>query len=294
MYKIVAVDLDGTLLNSAGEVSDYTKGVIQKAINRGTDVILASGRPINSVESIAYEIGSKNYLISGNGAVVYDISKKEIIYDRFLNKEQVLRIVKICEENSIYCNVYTELEVIAKSLNYNVLFYHKENAKKAEGKRTNINIVSNMYQYIEELPNDKFLKVTVCDDNRMIFNSIVKKLKMMNDIDVLDVSHMSRKIIKDGTNEVPIEYFYTEITNQNVNKWTAIQFLINKLHIAREDVICIGDNVNDKEMIENAGLGVVMGNGSPAMKEIADVVVGDNNSEGVAEVIKRFVLEDYT
>ena len=105
---------------------------------------------------------------------------------------------------------------------------------------------------------------------------------------------MSRKIIKDGTNEVPIEYFYTEITNQNVNKWTAIQFLINKLHIAREDVIGIGDNVNDKEMIENAGLGVVMGNGSPAMKEIADVVVGDNNSEGVAEVIKRFVLEDYT
>ena len=150
MYKIVTVDLDGTLLNSAGEVSDYTKDIIQKSINRGTDVILASGRPINSVESIAYEIGSKNYLISGNGAIVYDIAKKEVIYDRFLNKEQVLNIVRICEENSIYCNVYTEMEVIAKSLNYNVLFYYKENARKAEGKRTNINIVPNMYKYIEE------------------------------------------------------------------------------------------------------------------------------------------------
>lgn len=293
MYKIVTVDLDGTLLNSAGEVSDYTKDIIQKSINRGTDVILASGRPINSVESIAYEIGSKNYLISGNGAIVYDIAKKEVIYDRFLNKEQVLNIVRICEENSIYCNVYTEMEVIAKSLNYNVLFYYKENARKAEGKRTNINIVPNMYKYIEELSQERFLKVTVCDDNRMIFNSIIRKLKLINDIDVLDVSHMSRKVIKDGTSQIPIEYYYTEITNKNVNKWTAIEFLLNKLHIQREDVIGIGDNVNDKEMIENAGLGVAMGNSSPEMKAIADVVVSDNNSEGVAEVIRKFVLEDY-
>lgn len=293
MYKIVTVDLDGTLLNSAGEVSDYTKDIIQKSINRGTDVILASGRPINSVESIAYEIGSKNYLISGNGAIVYDIAKKEVIYDRFLNKEQVLNIVRICEENSIYCNVYTEMEVIAKSLNYNVLFYYKENARKAEGKRTNINIVPNMYKYIEELSQERFLKVTVCDDNRMIFNSIIRKLKLINDIDVLDVSHMSRKVIKDGTSQIPIEYYYTEITNKNVNKWTAIEFLLNKLHIQREAVIGIGDNVNDKEMIENAGLGVAMGNSSPEMKAIADVVVSDNNSEGVAEVIRKFVLEDY-
>ena len=293
MYKIVTVDLDGTLLNSAGEVSDYTKDIIQKSINRGTDVILASGRPINSVESIAYEIGSKNYLISGNGAIVYDIAKKEVIYDRFLNKEQVLNIVKICEENSIYCNVYTEMEVIAKSLNYNVLFYYKENARKEEGKRTNINIVPNMYKYIEELSEERFLKVTVCDDNRMIFNSIIRKLKLINDIDILDVSHMSRKVIKDGTSQIPIEYYYTEITNHNVNKWTAIEFLLNKLHITKEDVIGIGDNVNDKEMIENAGLGVAMGNSSPEMKAIADVVVSDNNSEGVAEVIKKFVLEDY-
>ena len=286
MYKIVTVDLDGTLLNSAGEVSDYTKDIIQKSINRGTDVILASGRPINSVESIAYEIGSKNYLISGNGAIVYDIAKKEVIYDRFLNKEQVLNIVRICE-------VYTEMEVIAKSLNYNVLFYYKENARKAEGKRTNINIVPNMYKYIEELSQERFLKVTVCDDNRMIFNSIIRKLKLINDIDVLDVSHMSRKVIKDGTSQIPIEYYYTEITNKNVNKWTAIEFLLNKLHIQKEDVIGIGDNVNDKEMIENAGLGVAMGNSSPEMKAIADVVVSDNNSEGVAEVIRKFVLEDY-
>ena len=110
--------------------------------------------------------------------MVYDIQSKKVVYDKFLSKEQVLKIVDICEENSIYCNVYTENEVIAKSLNYNVLFYHKENFKKSEGKRTNINIVANMRNYIENLDDDEnFLKMTICDPNKMIFNRNYKKIK---------------------------------------------------------------------------------------------------------------------
>ena len=82
---------------------------------------------------------------------------------------------------------------------------------------------------------------------KSVFNSILKKINKVKDVEVLDVSHMSRKVIKDGTSQIPIEYYYTEITNKNVNKWTAIEFLLNKLHIQKEDVIGIGDNVNDKE-----------------------------------------------
>lgn len=291
MYKIVAIDLDGTLLNSFGEITPKTKEVLKMAINRGVQVVLASGRPISAIENIANEIGSKEYLISGNGALVYDIQKSEVVYDKFLAKDQVLKIVDICEENSIYCNVYTETEVIAKSLNYNVLFYHKENAKKVEGKRTNINIVSNMRKYIEELSDEsRFLKMTVCDPSRMIFNGIIRKLRNIDTIDVLDVSHMSRKTIKDGTDNVQIEYYYTEITNKNVNKWSAIEYLLELQNISSEEVMAIGDNVNDKEMIENAGLGVVMGNSSPQMKEIADVVVSDNNSDGIVEAIEKYIL----
>jgi len=291
MYKIVAIDLDGTLLNSFGEITPNTKEVLKKAINKGVQVVLASGRPISAIENIASEIGSNEYLISGNGALVYDIKEKQIVYDKFLSKEQVLEIVDICEENSIYCNVYTEQEVIAKSLNYNVLFYHKENAKKPEGKRTNINIVTSLRKYIEDLDdNARFLKVTVCDPNRLIFNGIIRKLRNIETIDVLDVSHMSRKTIKDGTDDVQIEYFYTEITNKNVNKWTAIEYLLTKENVNPEEVMAIGDNVNDKEMIENAGLGVVMGNSSPQMKEIADIVVSDNNSDGIVEAVEKFIL----
>ena len=95
MYKLVAIDLDGTLLNSSGEVSNNTKNAIKQAIDNGIEVVLASGRTIESFENFALELGAKNYLISGNGSAVYDIQNKEIIYSNFLSKEQVLKIAKV-------------------------------------------------------------------------------------------------------------------------------------------------------------------------------------------------------
>ena len=101
---------------------------------------------------------------------------------------------------------------------------------------------------------------------------------------------MSRKIIKSGTEEYNIKYYYSEISSQNVNKWSAIQFLINKLGIKEENVIAIGDNMNDISMIKNAGLGVAMENSAPVVKEIADIVTKNNNENGVGEVIKNYIL----
>lgn len=290
MYKLVAIDLDGTLLNSLGEVTENTKEALLEAKRQGVEIVLASGRPISSTRSLAVELGVDNYIISGNGAVVYDIKNEETIYDKFLSKEQVLEVARICEENSIFYNVYTEEEVITKSLSYNVLFYHKENIKKIEEKRTHINVVQDVRKYIEESGKDKFLKITVCDESRTIFNGIIRKLKEIGNLDILNVEHMSRKKIKIGTEEVAIEYHYTEITNENVNKWTAIEYLINKLNIDKKDVVAIGDNINDREMIENSGLGIVMGNSNPLMKEIGNVIVSDNNSEGVFEAFTKYIL----
>lgn len=278
MFKLVAIDLDGTLLNSYGEVSDKNTKMIKKATEQGVEVVLASGRTISSVKNLANELGADKYIISGNGAVVYDIREKKIIYNKFLTKKQVLEIAEICESNSIFYNVYSEQEIITKSLNYNVLFYHKENAKKNEEKRTNINIVSDIKKYIENSDFEKYLKITICEENKVVFNSIIRKIKQIQGLDILDTAYMSRKKIKNGTNNVSISYFYTEITNENVNKWSAIEFLIEHLGIKPEEVMAIGDNINDREMIENAGLGVIMGNSSPLMKMVADVIVSDNNS----------------
>ena len=289
MYKLVAIDLDGTLLNSYGEVSNENKQAIKRAINKGVEIVLSSGRIGNSVESIANELGANNYYISGNGSMLYNMKEEKIEYENFISKEKMLKLIKICDENSIYYSIYTENMVITKSLKYNVVFYNYENSKKAFDKRTNINIVQNVYEYVENLEDNKFLKITICDDSEIIFSRIIEKFKKINNIDVLDVSHMSRKIIKDGTEEVPIEYYYTEITNKNVDKWTAIEYLIEKINIKKEEVIAIGDNINDKLMIKNAGVRVAMGQSNPIIKEMADVVTQDNNNNGVANILNKIL-----
>lgn len=285
MYKLIAIDIDGTLLNSYGEVTDENKNAIQNAISKGAEVILASGRPIMSVKNLANELNANNYIICGNGAIMYDMQKEQILYNKFLDKSKVLQIIKICEENSIYYNLYTDNMILTKGLNYNVLFYNKENLNKPEEKKTKINIVNDIYKYVEEKQDENYLKITICDNSKIIFDRIIQKLKTIKDIDVLDVAHMSRKMIKDGTEDVLVEYYYTEISNVGVDKWYAIEELMNKLGITSNEVMAIGDNVNDKIMIENAGLGVVMGNSAPYIKEIADIVVADNDNSGVAEAI---------
>ena len=287
MYKLVAIDLDGTMLNSYGIVTENTKKAIKRTIEKGIDVIIASGRPVDSIKTIANEIGSKNYFIAGNGALIYDIQKGKNIYENYLNKEKVLEIIKMCEENSISYNVYTDKTILAKALKYNVLYYYKENLKKPEDKQTHINIVENMYDYINKMDEEKFLKITICDENKSIFQSIIKKLDEIENIQVLEVSHMSRKMIQQGTEEIPIEYFYTEISSKNTDKWYALEYLMKKLKIKKEEIVTIGDNMNDKKMIEEAGLGIVMGQSNPLIKEIANEITTTNEEDGVAIALDK-------
>lgn len=239
MKKMIVVDLDGTLLNRYGIVPESTKQTIKETIDNENDVIIASGRPIDSIKAIAEEIGSKNYFIAGNGSLIYDIKNDEIIYEKFLNKQKVLEIIKICEENSIFYNIYTEETIITKQLKHNVLFYYKENLKKTEKDKTSITIVDNIIEYIKDSDNEKFLKITICDESKSVFNSVIRKLNTIQNIDILDVSHMSRKVIRQGSEDVSIEYFYTEISLAEVDKWNAIEYLMKKLNVPKEDVIAI-------------------------------------------------------
>lgn len=289
MLKLVAIDLDGTMLNQYGIVTQNTKKSIKKAQENGMEIMIASGRPIDSVKTISKEIGSENYFISGNGSIIYDIKKDEIIYENVLKKQKALEIIKICEENSIFYNVYTEKEIIAKNLQYNVLYYHKENLTKSEEDKTHVNIVEDIYDYIEKT-DSKVLKVMICDKHQTIFNAIIRKLKEVDDIEVLEVSHMSRKIIRQGTEEIPIEYFYTEISAKNVDKWTALEFLKEKLQISSDEIVAIGDNVNDKKMIEKSGYGIAMGQSAPQIKEIADYITDSNVDDGVANALDKLLL----
>ena len=280
MYKLVAIDLDGTMLNPYGIVTEQTKEVIKQVQNRGIEVIIASGRPIDSIKAIAKEIESNKYFISGNGA---------ILYENTLKKSKVLDIIKICEENSISYNIYTEKEIITKKLSYNTLYYHKENINKDEENKTHIKIIEDIYKFIEER-EEKIIKITICDDNKAIFNSIMRKLKEINEIEVLEVTHMSRKKIKQGTEEISIEYFYTEISAQDVDKWNAIEILAEKMNIKKEEIIAIGDNINDKKMIENSGMGIAMRGSTKEVIDVSDYVTETNSEDGVAKALSTIIL----
>ena len=288
MYKLIAIDLDGTLLNSYGEITDKNKESIKYALNKGVEVVLASGRDPQTMKKISHELEIENFLIAGNGASVYDIKLEKNIYENFLEIDKALKIIKICKENTIFFSVYTTNGIITEGLEYNIKVFNNENNFRPNKKRTNIELVKDIYTYVQEKkPN--ILKIIICDENKIIFNNIIEKMKVVKNVEILEVEHMSKKVLRIGTQEYPIEYFYTEVTNKNANKWEAIECLMRKLGIEENEVICIGDNMNDLKMIRNAGLGIAMKNSAIEKQNVADYVTEDNNSDGVGNAIYRYI-----
>ena len=175
MYKIIAIDIDGTLLNSYGEISKENKEAIKLAKQKGSEIVLTSGRMSSSVISIAKEIEADNYIICGNGAIAYDLKNKKILYNECISKEKIMQIIKICDENNIYYTLNTEKYIISKKLNYNLLYYYYENSKKSENRTTNINIVENVEKYITENDIGEVTKITISDENKTIFSRYNEK-----------------------------------------------------------------------------------------------------------------------
>ena len=290
MHKLIAVDLDGTMLNSYGEVTENTKRILKEIMQKGNEVVITTGRTMDAIQNIAEEIGTKKYIIAGNGAIIYDTQKNENIYEKNISKNKALDIIKICEDNSITYSVYTNKTIISRYLKYNVLYYYKENMKKTQNKKTSITLVDDVYEYVKNMKNENVIKIFICDETKSIFNAIIKKLRLIDEIEVLDVGHMSRKIITDGTQEIALEYFYTEITAENVDKWYAIEKLMETLKIKKEDVIVVGDNINDKKMIEAAGIGIAMKGSSPEVTKVANYITEfDNDNDGAAIEIEKIV-----
>ncbi|MBR4110781.1 MAG: HAD family phosphatase [Clostridia bacterium] len=287
MYKLIAIDIDGTLLNSKSELTERTIEVLKKASEKGIYIVLTSGRMSSVVNDFCKKIGADKYLIAENGASIVDMQNGEIIYKRYIPKNIVLDIVDICEENNIYYMVYTNKELIVKNLKHMALFFYKQNYNPNARLETHIAGRS----YIESLEDD-FTKIMICDEDRSVYNSIVNKLNKIESIDVTTIPHVSTKVLNVGTEQTTISYIYADIAAKNTNKWSAIEVLMNMLDIKSEEVIAIGDNINDIQMIKNAGLGVVMSNGSPVVKEIAKEIAPSNDEDGVAYIVEKNTLCD--
>ena len=162
MYKLIAIDIDGTLIDSKGEISEENKLAIKTAREKGTEVVLTSGRIPQSIEPIAQEIGADNYLIAGNGAIVFDINENKVIYGEYLSKKKVIEIIKACKENNIFYNIYLKDRILTETIDYNILFYDSENKNMPPERRINIEIKNDLLKFIEEYKDDDFLKITIC------------------------------------------------------------------------------------------------------------------------------------
>ena len=289
MYKLVAIDIDGTLLNSSGELSNNTINTINKITQKGIKVVLTSGRISDSVKGIASMLQADHYIICDNGATIIDINKSDIAYARYLYKSTVIKIIDYCIKNNIYYMVFTNKEIIVKDLKHMAYAFYRQRHHLKDEASGMAEIHFAGMDYIKKV-EEPFTRIIVCDEDRAIYNSIISSLKTFEDISLMVSPHISKKYFKDGQNDVFLSYSYAEILAKGTNKWTAILNLINYYDIKPSEVMAIGDNFNDIEMIKNAGLGVAMNNGSPVAKEVAQVIAPSNNDDGVAKVLERYVL----
>ncbi len=289
MYKLVAIDIDGTLLNSQGELTDRTAEVIRKVTNKNINVVLTSGRVSNSVKNIANLLNTSDYLICDNGASIYSLSSGQTIWSREIDKETVLSIVDTCIQNNIYYMVFTDTEIIVKDLRHMALAFYKqrhhlyvEYSGVTEFRYAGLDYIAKLDKPIR--------RIVVCDEDRVIYESIVNRLKSFPNVSLMSSPFISNKILQEGDKKIVLSYSYAELLPMETNKWVALEELLHRLQIKPNEVMAIGDNFNDIQMIQNAGLGVAMNNGATVAKEVARVVAPSNNEDGVAIILERYIL----
>ncbi|MGL5822870.1 MAG: Cof-type HAD-IIB family hydrolase [Sarcina sp.] len=266
MYKLVAIDMDGTLLNKDSEISQKSEAVIRSVRRKGIKVIISTGRSFEGIRKYLKQLGllsRGNYAVTCNGAAIYDCGSEKVIEEAGVLISDLKRVAIDCDWFGIKVYGYKLDSLITRSENK---FTDLE--KKDLG--TKIDLVK-----FEDLNNeDSLIKILVVEDKEF-----------------LDRYHeyLHKKYSRDFSVVRSLPYMI-EILNKNSNKANAIKFICERLRIEDDEVMAFGDAMNDFEMISTAGFGIAMGNAIPKIKEISDFVTESNNEEGVANALEKFVL----
>ncbi len=267
-YKLIAIDMDGTLLDSSNKISERTIKTIKKAEEKGIYIVIATGRILKSAINHAESLRLKKPLIACNGAIIID-KFKNIINESPLEKSKVKEIINIGMLENIYFHFYDKDSFYSNTRSEEILKFYDEGSKKL---KIDVNIFSDVDEILdrEDLKIYKFIFV---DDDK----EKLKKLRdRINQLEGIETSSSWADNI--------------ELMSKNVSKGKAVEFLCDKLNIRPEEVMAIGDNENDLSMIEYAGLGVAMGNATEKMKERADYITSTNDEDGLAKAIEKFIL----
>lgn len=268
MYKLIAIDMDGTLLNDHHEVTDEVRHALDAARERGVKVVLCTGRPLAGVRRYLKDLrleDEEDYVIAYNGAIVQNTNTNEVVFGQSLGYED-----------------FRSLHELSRTLDTPMHFFDAEylyTTNKLISPYTVheafITQIPFRHTTAEEVPEDIAMpKVMYIDEPERLDRTIAAIPAEIND---------KYMMVKSAP-------FYLEILHREVSKGNAVKRLSEKLGIKREEVMTIGDNGNDLSMIQFAGCGVAMENAIPMVKEAADYHTKSNNENGVAHAIRELVL----
>lgn len=275
MIKLIALDIDGTLVKDDKTISKETLNVLNKAHDQGVIISAATGRPLNAIPAPFYTLNGSRYIISSNGATVWDMKNEKYLRRSYLSKEQAILLLDAIG-NVDNKPVWKEICISGKSYSLKKHFDYLDNyvidgVTSDYLKETRISVDS--YEELFANNNDEIERVSC----------------FSNDLDYLDEVRERIKTIPDinPTQALPRDL---EIGHKESSKGKALKYLAEYLGIDRSEVMAFGDGLNDCDMLEYAGIGVAMGNGAEGLFEYADYVTATNENDGLAEAVKKFVL----
>ena len=269
-YKLSVLDVDGTLLNNAREISNRTLAALLKVQLMGVRIVLASGRPTYGLMPLAKTLELGNYggfILSYNGCQIIKAQNGEILFERRINPEMLPYLEKKARKN-----------------NFAIFTYHDD-------------II------ITDTPeNEYIISEAVLNNQKIIkedeFSTAVdfppcKCMLVSNDEEALIVleDHWRRQL--NGTLDVfRSEPYFLEVVPCGIDKANTLGALMEKLNIKREEVIAIGDGVCDVTMLQLAGMGIAMGHSQDSVKVCADYVTASNEEDGVAQAVEKMILAE--
>lgn len=268
MIKLIALDIDQTLLNSQSKITEDTKLALQKALQQGIKIVLCSGRPLAGVSPFLKELGvssDEQYVITYNGALIETVSGK-ILSRQILTNADYRRIVKYVNDNDMQYYVLDDDSNVYTS-NHDI----------------------NRIAVVQAWENSAGIFVREPDELASDFE--IAKAAIVGEKETLD---QYEQAVKD---EFADEYYvvraganFIEIMHPEVNKGEGLTTLADILHLSSDEIMAFGDEKNDLPMFDFVGSAVAMGNGSDIAKEHAKYVTDTNDNDGIAKALKKYVL----
>lgn len=263
-YKLMAVDIDGTLLNNHDELTENTKNAIRLGVEKGLIFTIATGRPIQGIESLNKALNLDVPFITYNGAMVVFGKSRKVIYEQKLSPKDARDIIELGEKYQVTTMVWKDNGLHVAKLNERV----------------------NKYKMISGV------EPIVTDDMEKLIENGVTKILWYDEVEKIEQYQQEiGKHLSGNVNFHPSRPYFLEFVDINASKAIAMEKLGQYYDIKQSEMIAVGDGFNDLSMIEYAGLGIAMANSPDEVKERADYITLSNEEDGVAHVINKFILK---